>query len=100
MKVQRLLIAAAAAVCLLVLSGCPIVQVADETRIGTKAPEFTLPDLDGRPVSLSKYQGKVVILDFWASWCAPCVAELPVFQALQEKYGDKGFAMVGVNVSD
>jgi thiol-disulfide isomerase/thioredoxin len=100
MKARRLLPAMVIGALLLVLGGCGTVQFEDESRVGSKAPEFTLPDLDGRPVSLSKYQGKVVILDFWASWCAPCVAELPVFQDLQEKYGDKGFAMLGVNVSD
>jgi peroxiredoxin len=51
-------------------------------------------------VSLSHYQGKVIVLDFWASWCAPCVAELPVFQDLHERYNGKGFEVVGVNLSD
>ena len=100
MPVQRPLIAACVILSLVVLAGCPTVQVEGESRVGTKAADFTLPDIDGRPVSLSKYQGKVVVLDFWASWCAPCVAELPVFQSLQEKYSDKGFAILGVNVSD
>ncbi len=88
------------AVLLLALAACTTISVDGDSKVGQKAPDFTLPDLDGRPVSLSKYQGKVVVLDFWASWCAPCVAELPVFQSLHERYRDKGFEMVGINVSD
>lgn len=91
---------ALAATLLLILAACTTVQVADDSRVGQKAPEFTLPDVDGRPVSLSKYQGKVVVLDFWATWCAPCVMELPVFQNLHTQYRDKGFEVVGINLSD
>ena len=85
----------------LIASACgPTIQTEEDSRIGQKAPEFTLPDFEGRPVSLAKYQGKVIVLDFWASWCAPCVAELPVFQDLHERYNGKGFEVVGVNLSD
>ena len=100
MKSVRTALLALGAAGLLLIAGCTTVQVDDGSMVGQKAPEFTLPDLEGRPVSLSKYQGKVVVLDFWASWCAPCVQELPAFQSLQERYGDKGLEMVGVNVSD
>jgi len=62
------------------------------------APSFTLQDLKGNQISLSDFQGKVVILDFWATWCPPCVIEIPHFIELYEQYKDKGFAMVGISL--
>ena len=69
-------------------------------EIGQPAPEFTLPDQDGNNVSLSIYKGKVVLLNFWATWCGPCKAEIPGFVRLQEKYRDKGLVIVGYSVDD
>ena len=98
-SVPRLLVTVATLA--LIASACgPTIRTEDDARIGQKAPEFTLPDFEGRPISLSHYQGKVIVLDFWASWCAPCVAELSVFQDLHERYQGKGFEVVGVNLSD
>ena len=62
------------------------------------APSFTLQDLNGKQVSLSDFKGRVVILDFWATWCPPCVKEIPHFIALYEQYKDQGFAIVGISV--
>ena len=62
------------------------------------APSFTLEDLDGKQVSLSDFKGNVVILDFWATWCPPCVMEIPHFIELYEQYKDQGFAMVGISL--
>jgi len=64
------------------------------------APEWQLNDVDGKPVKLSDFKGKVVILDFWATWCPPCRAEIPGFVAIQKKYADKGFTMVGVSLDE
>ena len=65
---------------------------------GKPAPSFTLQDLKGKTVSLSDFKGKVVVLDFWATWCPPCVKEIPHFIALYEQYKDQGFAIVGISV--
>jgi thiol-disulfide isomerase/thioredoxin len=70
------------------------------TDEGKPAPAFALKTFDGRPVTLADFQGRVVLLDFWATFCPPCVSALPELQALHSKYGPKGFAVVGVTVDD
>jgi peroxiredoxin len=62
--------------------------------------EFTLKDMNGKDVRLSDFKGQVVLLNFWATWCAPCRLEIPWFVELQEKYRDKGLRVVGVSVDD
>ena len=62
------------------------------------APDFTLNDLEGQPVTLSSYAGKVVILDFWATWCAPCRYEVPHLVELQERFGARGLQVLGVTL--
>ena len=64
------------------------------------APEFSLPDLTGKTLKLSDYRGKVVLLDFWATWCEPCREEIPHFVELQDKLGDQGFQIIGVSMDD
>lgn len=61
---------------------------------------FTLNDLKNTPIKLSSFKGKVTVLDFWATWCVPCRAEIPGFVELQQRYGPSGFAMVGVSTDD
>ena len=70
------------------------------TDEGTPAPAFQLKTFDGKAVSLADYRGKVVLLDFWATFCPPCVQALPELQALHAKHASRGFAVVGVTVDD
>ncbi|MCG8590226.1 MAG: TlpA family protein disulfide reductase [Proteobacteria bacterium] len=72
---------------------------ASALEAGDPAPGFTAPNLKGGPkVSLSKYRGKVVYLDFWASWCAPCLVSLPILDELRKEFPAKDFQVVAVNV--
>jgi thiol-disulfide isomerase/thioredoxin len=61
---------------------------------------FTLKDMDGRDLRLADYKGKVILLDFWATWCGPCKYEIPGFVELQEQYGKQGLQVIGVSVDD
>jgi thiol-disulfide isomerase/thioredoxin len=66
---------------------------------GTTAPDFTRPGLDGKPVSLSAARGKLVLLDFWASWCAPCIVELPHLVDLKKRHVGR-LEIIGVSMDD
>ncbi len=65
-----------------------------------EAPDFTLPDSSGESVRLSSFRGKVVLLNFWATWCSPCKAEIPMLDELQRAYGDRGLVVLGVSLDD
>ncbi len=64
------------------------------------APGFSLKAIDGSPLSNTSLQGQVVLLDFWATWCAPCVKSMPELQALHAKYAARGFSVVGVSIDE
>ncbi len=68
--------------------------------VGGPAPAFTLNDLEGHPVSLVDYQGKVVLLTFWATWCEPCKKEMPEIQKAHEQHKDHGFVVLAVNFGE
>lgn len=67
---------------------------------GSQAPEFTLPGLDGQEYRLSDYKGKVVVLNFWGTYCPPCVEEMPLIQNYYEKYADKNVEILAINEND
>ncbi|MYI61488.1 MAG: TlpA family protein disulfide reductase [Gemmatimonadetes bacterium] len=74
-----------------------VLDIALKLQPGQPAPEFTLPDLDDQPVSLSQFKGQVVLLDFWASWCVPCIDDLPYLRQVKEKTAD--WSVVFLNIS-
>ena len=78
-------------------------EIADgmrKTAIGTQAPDFTMNDPEGKPLQLSSLRGKVVMIDFWASWCGPCRQENPNVVRLYQQYHDKGFEILGVSLDN
>jgi len=98
-SVALTLLAAAA----LLASGCSSshpVEAANPEGDRKGAPDFALPDAQGITIRLSDYKGKVVLLDFWATWCGPCMIEIPWFVEFQRRYKDQGFSVIGVSMDD
>jgi len=77
-----------------------VAMVQAQPRQGQKAAEISLPDVNGNTVSLSSLKGKIVLIDFWASWCGPCRQSNKHLVKLYEKYKDKGFEIYGISVDD
>ncbi len=75
-------------------------KASDGVDIAEMAPDFTLKDLNGNDVSLSQYRGKVVLINFWATWCDPCRVEIPWLIEMQEKYGPRGFVVLGIAMDE
>ena len=71
-----------------------------ENLLDKKSPQFTLTGFNGQMLRLSGFRGKVVLLNFWATWCAPCQAEMPVFAAWQHQYAPRGFQVIGISMDD
>lgn len=92
---RKLVIAFLAA---LLLGAC--VQGEKGAAASAQAPDFTLQDLDGRSVSLSGLRGKVVILDFWATWCLPCREAIPEIERLYSTYAGKGLVVLGISLDE
>ena len=102
MSSKRLIIYGIVALCVLGLyvAGRRKAQQPKVAASGNVAPDFTVKDIDGKKLTLSDYKGKVVLLDFWATWCTPCREEIPRFIEMQEKYGPQGLQVVGISMDD
>jgi thiol-disulfide isomerase/thioredoxin len=88
-------------VALLGLVGCHSASPPQPTKsvaageVGSSLPELSVKDLQGNPLSSADLRGKVVLIDFWATWCEPCKKEMPGYQKLADEYGSRGFVVVG-----
>ncbi len=92
----------ALAACFLALAAfsfAPPARAADGAAVGSAA-EFSLKDLDGREVKLSSFKGKVVLVNFWATWCGPCQVEMPKLQEIYAELGAKGVQIVGISTDE
>ncbi|WP_461531943.1 redoxin domain-containing protein [Sinomicrobium sp.] len=69
-----------------------------QSAIGNTLPDFTLPDAEGNPIAIKAYRGKYVLIDFWASWCGPCIASFPHLRELYKQYGGEKFEIVGISI--
>ncbi len=71
-----------------------------QQQSGAIAADFTLRDIDNQSVSLSQYRGKVVLMNFWATWCGPCMQEMPHLQAMYDELKDQGFVVLSLSIDD
>jgi thiol-disulfide isomerase/thioredoxin len=80
------------------LGRCGRIGSADRPLLGRTAPAWSLVNVDGKRLQSTDFLGKVVVIDFWATWCPPCRMEIPGYVALQRKYGDQGLVIVGISL--
>jgi len=105
MKLLSRSLGLALAVLILAAAACSPTQSGAARKVkqqgGRKlAPDFALKDVNGATVRLSDYRGKVVLLNFWATWCGPCKIEIPWFIEFEQKHKDRGFAVLGISMDD
>ena len=96
-KIASTLAISSLLVCAVLVTGCSKRTAARNRKA---APEFSLKDASGQTVHLSDYKGKVVLLDFWATWCGPCKIEIPWFMDFEKQFKNQGFAVVGISMDE
>lgn len=82
------------------ISDDPEGRAAAQAMVNKKIPDFTLPDLEGQQHNIHEWDGNVIVLNFWATWCPPCIKETPMFVEFQEELGAKGLQFVGVAIDE
>jgi len=92
--------AASCAILASLLLVCLIASAQTESLLNKQAPEFARTDLNGARIDLASFRGKVVLLDFWATWCASCQVEMPAFVQWQRNYGPQGLQVLGISMDD
>jgi cytochrome c biogenesis protein CcmG, thiol:disulfide interchange protein DsbE len=83
-----------------IVPSCLAAPPVARSLVNKPAPEIARADLNGTRVTLKSLRGKVVLLNFWATWCAPCQIEMPVFSQWQQQYGPRGFQVIGISMDD
>ncbi len=84
----------------LLITGCTAGSEPSTAVIGQAAPNFELQNLDGQSVSLNDLKGKPVLINFWATWCGPCVSEMPYIQEIYDEWSGKGLILLAINIGD
>lgn len=97
---MRRLVVALAVLVVSIISAPRTDATQEPSLIGKPAPAFALKDIAGKPLRLADYRGKVLLIDFWATWCVPCRVEIPHFIELQKKYASRGFSVIGISMDD
>jgi cytochrome c biogenesis protein CcmG/thiol:disulfide interchange protein DsbE len=92
--------AALALIAALLIAGSPAIARATSPAIGRPAPPLEVPQLDGHPFDLAKLRGKVVLINFWATWCSPCRIEMPTLDALYRRYHARGLELLGLSIDE
>jgi cytochrome c biogenesis protein CcmG/thiol:disulfide interchange protein DsbE len=103
LSIRHLVLAALLPLVLVLVIGAVVLSrlpAASPTAVGSLAPDFSLADLDGNPLRLADLAGRPVIVNFWASWCGPCVEEFPLLREAAERHADDGLVVVGIVYQD
>ncbi len=85
---------------LMLLTGCSIDSVQSGPRVGQRAPDFELKNLDGQTISLEDLRGKAVLLNFWATWCGPCRGEMPYLEEIYQEWSDEKLLLLAINIGE